>query len=199
MTAALEGGEWSAARPGRTLHPGKTRYPFYSRLGGRQGRSGRAENLVPTGIRSRTVQSVVSRYTDWATRLSDFVTSRQKSQVQCFLTLHRLMPLTPQNLSWYSVDWCPSLPCFAAPVGSAVVLVPSAAALSSRISAFLSPGTSPRPALDAGPQLRPSQRCWQRPRPATPRTGDHRRCGPTFLWGKLLRVRGGWPGTSISL
>jgi len=67
MTAALEGGEWSAARPGRTLPPGKTRYPFYRRMGGPQGRSGRAENLVPTGIRSRTVQPVVSRYTDWAT------------------------------------------------------------------------------------------------------------------------------------
>jgi hypothetical protein len=56
MTAALEGGEWSAARPGRTLPPGKTRYPLNSRLGGPQGRSGRADNLVPTGIRSRTVQ-----------------------------------------------------------------------------------------------------------------------------------------------
>jgi len=67
MTVALEGGEWSAARPGRTLHPGKTRNPFYKRLGGPQGRSGRAEILVPTGIRSRTVQPVVSRYTDWAT------------------------------------------------------------------------------------------------------------------------------------
>ena len=54
MTAALEGGEWSVARPGRTLPPGKTRYPFYRRLGGPQGRSGRAENLVPTGIRSRS-------------------------------------------------------------------------------------------------------------------------------------------------
>jgi len=58
MTAALEGGEWSAARSGRTLPPGKTRYPFYSRLGGPQGRSGRAENLVPTEIRSRIVQPV---------------------------------------------------------------------------------------------------------------------------------------------
>ena len=58
MTAELEGGEWSAARLGRTLPPGKTRYPFYRRLGGPQGRSGRAENLVPTGIRSRTVQPV---------------------------------------------------------------------------------------------------------------------------------------------
>ena len=52
MTAALEGGEWSAARPGRTLPPGKTRYPLYRRLGGPQGRSGRAEILAPTGIRS---------------------------------------------------------------------------------------------------------------------------------------------------
>ena len=47
MTAALEDGEWSAARPGRALPPGKTRYPFYRRLGGPQGRSGRTENLVP--------------------------------------------------------------------------------------------------------------------------------------------------------
>ena len=68
MTAALEGGEWSAARPGRTLPPGKTQYPLYRRLGGPQVRSGWAENLVPTGIWSRTVQPVVSRYTDWATR-----------------------------------------------------------------------------------------------------------------------------------
>jgi len=55
MTAALEVGEWSAERPGRTLPPGKARYPFYRRLDGAQGRSGRVENLVPTGIRSRTV------------------------------------------------------------------------------------------------------------------------------------------------
>ena len=55
-------GEWSAARPGRKLPPGKTRYPLYRRLGGPQGRSGRAENFVPTGIQSRTVQPVVSPY-----------------------------------------------------------------------------------------------------------------------------------------
>ena len=35
-----------------TLPPGKTRCPFYRRLGGPLGRSGGAENLVPTGIRS---------------------------------------------------------------------------------------------------------------------------------------------------
>ena len=50
MTAALEGGEWSAARSGRTLLPGKTQYPLYRRLGGPQGRSGRAENLAPPGF-----------------------------------------------------------------------------------------------------------------------------------------------------
>jgi len=68
MTAALEGGEWSAARPGRTLPPEKTRYSLYRRLGGPHGRSGRAENLVPTRIWSRTVQPVVSPYADYSTR-----------------------------------------------------------------------------------------------------------------------------------
>jgi len=67
MNAALEGGEWSAARPGRTLPPGKTLYPFYRWLGGPQGRSGWAENLIPIGIWSQTVQPVISCYTDWAT------------------------------------------------------------------------------------------------------------------------------------
>ena len=48
----LEGDELSAAHPGRTLPPGKTRYPLYRRLGGPQGRSGRAKILASTGIRS---------------------------------------------------------------------------------------------------------------------------------------------------
>jgi hypothetical protein len=58
MTAALEGGEWSTPRPGHTLPPGKTRYPFCRWLRGPQDRSVRVENLIPTGIRSRTVQPV---------------------------------------------------------------------------------------------------------------------------------------------
>ena len=48
----------STPRPHFTL--GKTRYPFYRRLGEPQGQSGRAENLDPTGIRSRTVRPVVA-------------------------------------------------------------------------------------------------------------------------------------------
>jgi len=46
------------------VHPLYPWDPFYRRLGGHQGRSRRAENLVSSGIRSRTVQLVVSRYTD---------------------------------------------------------------------------------------------------------------------------------------
>ena len=68
MTASLEWGEWSASRPGRTLPPGNTRYPLYRRLDGPQGRSGRAEHLAPPGFDPRTVQPLVSRYADWATR-----------------------------------------------------------------------------------------------------------------------------------
>ena len=60
---------WMVRRTPRPhITPGKTRYPLYRRLGGPQDRSGRAENLVPIGIRSRTVQPIVSRYTEWTTR-----------------------------------------------------------------------------------------------------------------------------------
>ena len=47
MTAGLEGGEWSVARPGPTFPKGKSRYPFYRRLDGLQGRSGRARKITP--------------------------------------------------------------------------------------------------------------------------------------------------------
>jgi len=47
---------------------GKTQYLFYRKLGEPQARSGRVENVVPAGIRCRTVQPVVIRYTDRATR-----------------------------------------------------------------------------------------------------------------------------------
>ena len=56
-----------------TYTPGKDPVPIEQEAGwapeplwtgGPQDRSARVENLVPTGIRSRTVQRVVSRYTD---------------------------------------------------------------------------------------------------------------------------------------
>jgi len=63
MTAALEVGEWSAARPGPTLDS----VHILQEAGWAPGPVWTAEILVPTGIRSRTVQPLVSRYTDWAT------------------------------------------------------------------------------------------------------------------------------------
>jgi hypothetical protein len=57
----------ASPRPGR-FTPGKeTRYPLYRRIGGPQGRSGRLGKILPPpGFDPRTVQPVVSRYTDYA-------------------------------------------------------------------------------------------------------------------------------------
>jgi len=67
MTAALEGGEWSAARPGRTLPPGKDPVPILQEAGWAPGPVWMGGKSRPNSIRSRTVQPVVSRYTDRAT------------------------------------------------------------------------------------------------------------------------------------
>ena len=49
------------------LPPGKTPYPLYRRLGGPQGRSGQVRKISPPPeFDPRTVQSVASRYTDYA-------------------------------------------------------------------------------------------------------------------------------------
>jgi hypothetical protein len=62
-------GEGSASRLGRSLPPGKTRYPLYRRLGRYQGRSGQVRKISPPlGFDSWTVQPVAGRYTDYATR-----------------------------------------------------------------------------------------------------------------------------------
>jgi hypothetical protein len=65
LTLALDGGGWSNPRPGR-FTPGKeTRYPFYRRLDGPQGRSGRLRKISPPpGFDPRIVQPVASRCTD---------------------------------------------------------------------------------------------------------------------------------------
>ena len=64
VTASLERGEWSAARLGRTLPPGKTRYPFTGGwVGPMAGLDGR-KNLAPPGFDPRIVQPLFSRYTD---------------------------------------------------------------------------------------------------------------------------------------
>jgi len=59
---------WVVNATPRPLYPReKTRYPFYTRLGGTQGRSGRVRKISPpTGFHPRTVQPVASRYTNYA-------------------------------------------------------------------------------------------------------------------------------------
>jgi hypothetical protein len=62
-------GEGSASRPGRSLPPGKTRYPLYRRLGRPQDRSGQVRKISPPlGFDPRTAQPVASLYTDYAAR-----------------------------------------------------------------------------------------------------------------------------------
>ena len=61
--------EGSASRPGHSLPPGKTRYPSYMRLGGPHGLYGQVQEISSSpGFDPRTVQSVASRYTGYATR-----------------------------------------------------------------------------------------------------------------------------------
>ena len=47
MTTVLEGGEGSASCPGRSLPPGKTRFPLYRRLGRPQDRYGQVRKISP--------------------------------------------------------------------------------------------------------------------------------------------------------
>jgi hypothetical protein len=61
MTAALEVDEWSAARPGRTLPPGKSRYPFYRGwVGPRAGLEGRKSRSHWDSIPYRPAHSSVA-------------------------------------------------------------------------------------------------------------------------------------------
>jgi hypothetical protein len=49
------------------LHPAKTRYPFYRKRGGTQGRPGRVQKISPPpGFDPRALQPVASNYTDGA-------------------------------------------------------------------------------------------------------------------------------------
>jgi len=98
VTAALEGGEWSAAHPGCTLPPGKTRYPFYRRLGGPQGRSGRVEILVPTGIFFFLTETFfIFSFQGVSRSLTTTHHCRQDSSGRVISSSHRLLPDNTQN------------------------------------------------------------------------------------------------------
>jgi hypothetical protein len=64
----------STPHPGR-FNPGKASwYPFYSRLSGPQGQSGRVRKISPTPtFRPWNVQRVAGRYTDWAIAAHDII------------------------------------------------------------------------------------------------------------------------------
>ena len=66
LTSALEGGERSASRPGRSLPPGKDPVPIVQEAGWVSGQVRKI--LPPPGFDPRTVQPVGSWYTDYATR-----------------------------------------------------------------------------------------------------------------------------------
>ena len=104
---ALEGGEWSAARPGRTLPLGKDPVPILQEAGP-QGRSGRAENLVPTGIRSRTVQPVAQSlyrlcypepYVPYTPHISSFIIIIIITTTSTFVLFERVKKMKFLNLN----------------------------------------------------------------------------------------------------
>jgi hypothetical protein len=65
LTPALDEGVWSTPRPDRFTAEKETQYPLYRRLGGPHGWSGRVWIISPPpAFNPRTVQPVVSRYTD---------------------------------------------------------------------------------------------------------------------------------------
>jgi hypothetical protein len=55
-------------------HPGNTPYPFYMRLRGPQGRSGRVRKISSQqGFDLRAFQPVASRYTYWAIQVLQII------------------------------------------------------------------------------------------------------------------------------
>ena len=68
-TSTLDAGGWSLLRPCHFTPGKKTRYPFYGRMDESQGQSGQVRKISPPpGFDSRIVQSLASRYSDYATR-----------------------------------------------------------------------------------------------------------------------------------
>ena len=118
MTTALERGEGSASRPGRSLPPGKTRYPLNRRLGRPQGRSGKVRKISPPpGFDPRTVQPVASRSTDYATRPIAFsvILFHSAPSIHCFL--HPLIPTICISYSVSTIHLFLGLPLTLVPIG----------------------------------------------------------------------------------
>ena len=108
MLQALEGGEWSAPRLGH-FTPGKeTRYPFYRKLGELWGRCGWVRKVSPLlGFEPQTVQSVTSRYTDYAIPLNKeewkFILIKPERRGWCLIRDHYISILCSDSVLWQRV------------------------------------------------------------------------------------------------
>ena len=104
LTSALGGGEWLTPRPGR-FTPGKeTRCPLYRRLNGSQGWSRRVRKIFSLqGFDPRTVQSVASRYTEWAIEALSFLQPPVASS--------ETIPSCNVEAGWWC--WCIEVTCSA--------------------------------------------------------------------------------------
>ena len=77
-------------------------YPFYRRLGGFQGRSRRVRKISSLpGFDPRTLQPVVSRYTDWATRPTRIEKYNGK-----FIIVHIILNIISSLRSLYWISCC---------------------------------------------------------------------------------------------
>ena len=105
-------GEWSAARPGRKLHAGKTRYPFHRRLGGPQDQSGRPENFVPhrDSIPDRPARSSVVIPTELLRPLTTIIRYINKPVTIVSITRGHIRIQVRSNLfiGLRSVSFCPA-------------------------------------------------------------------------------------------
>jgi len=100
MTAALEGVRGQRHAPAALYTPGKTRYPLCRGLDGPQGPSGQVRKISPPpGFDSRTVQPVASRYTDYSTRPTKYVTLFRKSEERTWIW--KSMSKSKMILRWH--------------------------------------------------------------------------------------------------
>jgi len=79
-------GEGSESHPGRSLPPGKTRYPLHRRLSGLQDRSGHVRKIFPPpGFDPRTIQPVAQSLYRLSYRAHDII------RLPCSKQLHENM------------------------------------------------------------------------------------------------------------
>jgi hypothetical protein len=96
LTSTLHGGGWLTPRPGRFTPEKETRFPFYRRPGGPQGRSGRVRKTSPSqGIDPRTIQPLASRSTDWA------IAAHVVNKVTHLIVLLKQFSLSLQSIKAY--------------------------------------------------------------------------------------------------